>query len=44
MERITLNLYIDRTSLDEDEDRYYVVGDLPELGNWKEPKIMKRLR
>lgn len=44
MEKINLNLYIGQKCSTESEDRYYVVGDLPELGNWKEPRLMKRIR
>lgn len=44
MERISLNLYVDLKAATNNGEQYYVIGSVPELGSWKEPKLMNRLR
>jgi hypothetical protein len=38
MEKITFNLYVPKNN----QDKYFVTGNLAELGAWKEPKKMKK--
>lgn len=42
MDKITFNLHVPKRNPSQEEQRYYVVGDLEELGSYKEPKIMKK--
>lgn len=43
MDRVTLTLAVLR-SRSPLEEKYYVVGDVAELGGWNEKKLMKRVR
>lgn len=43
MDRVTLTLAVAR-SRSPLEEKYYVVGDIAELGGWNEKKLMKRVR
>lgn len=42
MDKIVLTLHCSRPKNNE-EEKYYVVGDINELGNWQEKKQMKRV-
>lgn len=42
MDRVILTLVVAKTKSPL-EEKYYVVGDLSELGSWQEKKMMKRL-
>jgi len=42
MDRVTLTLAVAKGK-GAVEEKYYVVGDISELGSWQEKKLMKRL-
>jgi hypothetical protein len=35
MNRVTFNLHVNKKKSNQEEERYYVVGDLEELGAYK---------
>lgn len=43
MDLVTMLLKVKKTKLNH-EDMYYVVGDVKELGCWKERKVMKKFK
>lgn len=42
MDRITLTLHVKKLKANI-EEMFYVVGDIVELGNWQEKKVMKKV-
>ena len=42
MDKVVLTLHCSK-SKDSAEEKYYVVGDINELGNWQEKKQMKKV-